>query len=97
MFITNMSFSQHVNNISAKATKTLNFLRRNLYRCSKEIKSRAYLSLVHPIVEYASTVWDPYTIKDSNQLEKVQRSAARWDLSNYDWRCSVISMLENLN
>jgi len=97
MFTTNMSFSQHINNISAKATKTLNFLRRNLYKCSKEIKSRAYLSLVRPIVEYASTVWDPYTIKDSNQLEKVQRSAARWALSNYDWRYSVTSMLENLN
>jgi len=78
---TNMSFSQHISNITTKAFKVLNFLRRNLYQCSKETKSRAYLSLVHPILEYASTVWDPYTIKE---LERVQRSAARWVCSNYD-------------
>jgi len=60
------------------------------------LKSRAPLSLVHPILEYASTVWDPYTIKDSDQLEKVQRSAAQWVCSNYDWKYSVTSLLENL-
>ena len=37
----NMSFSPHIQKISAKATRMLNFIRRNLYNCSKEIKSRA--------------------------------------------------------
>ena len=59
----NMSFSPHIQKISAKATRMLNFIRRNLYNCSKEIKSRAYLTLIRPILEYASPVWDPHLIK----------------------------------
>ena len=52
----NMSFSTHIQKITAKATSVLNFIKCNLYNCSKEIKSKAYLTLVHPILEYASPV-----------------------------------------
>ena len=31
-----------------------------------------------------------------SQIEKVQRRAARWTISNYDYRSSVTSMIENL-
>ena len=58
------------------ATRMLNFIRRNLCNCSKEIKSRAYLTLVCPILEYASPIWDPHLVKDRDQIEKVQRAAA---------------------
>jgi len=34
-----------------------------------------YVSWSHPIVEYALTVWDPNIIKDTDKLERVQRSA----------------------
>ena len=64
--------------------------------CSIETKVRVYLSLVHPILEYASTVWDPYTNKDSDQIVRVQRSAARWVCGSYDWRTSVSLLLEAL-
>jgi hypothetical protein len=40
------------------------FLRRDLNIGSTTVKLNAYNSLVRPIVEYASTVWDPYTQKD---------------------------------
>jgi hypothetical protein len=45
--------------------------------CSKEVKRNAYTTLVRPSVEYASAVWDPYTRNQINQLEQVQRRAAR--------------------
>ena len=93
----NMSFSPHIQKISAKATRMLNFIRRNLYNCSKEIKSRAYLTLVRPILEYASPVWDPHLVKDRDQIEKVQRAVARWVSSDYCWSSSVSSMLNLLN
>ena len=93
----NMSFSSHIQKITAKATRVLNFIKRNLYNCSKEIKSKAYLTLVRPILEYASPVWDPHLIKDSNQIEKVQRAAARWVTSDYSWSSSVTAILSNLN
>ena len=59
----------------------------------KEIKSRAYLTLVRPILEYASPVWDPHLIKDSEQIEKVQQTAARLVSSDYRWSSSISSVL----
>jgi hypothetical protein len=39
------------------------------------IKEQAYFILARPLVEYASTVWDPYTQADINKVEAVQRRA----------------------
>ena len=90
-----MSFSPHINNIVVKASKMLNFIRRNLSKCSKEVKSTAYLSLVHPILEYSSSVWDPYLLSDIQSIEKAQRCAAQWVSSDYKFS-SVTSMLNDL-
>jgi len=94
----NMSFKSHLDNIINKATKVLNFLRRNLYKCNQEVRCTAYTHLVRPMLEYASCVWDPYLVKDINSLEMVQRRAARWATSNYDWQSgiSISSTLNNL-
>ena len=54
----------------------LNFIRRNLSKCTKDVKSTAYLSLVLPILECSSPVWDPYLLADIQSIEKVQRRAA---------------------
>ena len=93
----NMSFSPHIQKIIAKATSVLNFIKSNLYNCSKEIKSKAYLTLVRPILEYASPVWDPHLVKDCDQIEKVQRAAASWVTLDYSWFSSVTAILSNLN
>ena len=63
-----LRWHHHINTISNKATRTLNFIRRNIY--GTEAKALAYTSLVRPHLEYASAVWDPYTARDSNKLDK---------------------------
>ena len=73
-----LRWHHHINTISNKATRTLNFIRRNIYGCSPEATS-----LVRPHLEYASAVWDPYTARDSNKLDKVQRRAARFVRRDY--------------
>ena len=42
-------------------------------------------------------VWDPYYNIDTYKLEKLQRRAARWILSEYSRTISVTSLLSTLN
>ena len=46
-----MKFTSHINYIVSKAAKVLNFLKRNLHKCSTSTKATAYISLVRPILE----------------------------------------------
>ena len=55
----------------------LGFIRRNLKINSKSIKAQAYTMLARPKLEYASPVWDPHKIEQINDIERVQRRAAR--------------------
>ena len=74
----NMDWGQHISEISSKATKTLGFLRRNFAFAHKSTKEVAYKTLVRPKLEYAVPIWSPYSKLQINQVEKVQRTAARW-------------------
>ena len=59
-----LSWSPYISNVVNKASRTLNFLKRNLNKCSKQVKESAYLTMVRPQLEYASAVWDPYHVGD---------------------------------
>ena len=47
------------------------------------MKEAANKGMVHPILEYGRSVWDPYTEKLQEELEKVQIRAARFVTRNY--------------
>ena len=51
---------------------------------------------MRPHLEYASVVWDPYTGRDSDRLERVQRHAARYVVGDYHRGSSVTNMLNDL-
>ena len=53
----NLNWSQHINMIVAKANLVRSFLQHNLTKCPPTVKSSCYSTLVHPIIEYACTVW----------------------------------------
>ena len=63
---------------------------------NQQLKSQAYKTLVRPITGYASTVWDPYTKKNIDQLERVQRRAARYVQNLYDKTSSITTMIQQL-
>ena len=73
------------------------FLYRNLRQCPPHIKTVCYKSMVRPILEYTSSVWDPHTNVNIQKLESVQRRAARFRLGDYSRYSSVRSMLLSLD
>jgi len=79
---TKLNYNEHVNNICKKANSTLAFIHRNI-RCPRKVKATAYNSFVRPQLEYALTVWGPHTANNINQIEAVQRRAARSVMN--DW------------
>ena len=50
----------HVNNITARGNGSLGFIRSNLRGCKPTVKTKAYNATVRPILDYASTVCDPF-------------------------------------
>ena len=91
-----LSWGDHIHNISKKANSVLGFLRRNLKTNNIEVKERAYNSLVRPHLEYCCSVWNPWVGGQIKQLEMVQRRAARYVLNRHHNTSSVTSMLDQL-
>ena len=65
----NLSWKQHIHNITEKASKTLGFLKRNLRVNSTSPKETACKVLVRPQVEYAAAAWDPGYLNEIKTLK----------------------------
>ena len=94
--ISGLPWSSHIDRITGNANSTLEFLKRNIKTKLPKVRETAYNTLVRSKLEYASPIWDPHTKDKISQIEKFQRRAARWTTSNYDYKSSVTSMIENL-
>ena len=72
-------------------------MRRNLFSCPQDVKESAYKSLVRPILEYGSSVWNPHCNGLNGELENVQKRAARFLTRNYSRETgSMTGILEEL-
>ncbi|XP_053398165.1 uncharacterized protein LOC128556626 [Mercenaria mercenaria] len=89
----NLKWATHINKICNRANSTLGFIRRNLKNCNKQFKETAYISLVRSVLDYSSTVWDPYLSKDITRIENIQRRAARFVQNDYRRTSSVSQMM----
>ena len=66
--------------VCTKANRTLGFLKRNLYSCPQEVKEAAYKGLVHPVLDYGSSVWDPAGV-----VGRIRKCAAGFVTGNYNY------------
>ena len=92
-----LNWNTHISNITKKANSTKAFLQRNMSQCSTKAKAACYEYLVRPLLEYACTTWDPWTKKNIDKIEAVQRRAARFVMGDYSRYSSVTAMLSKLN
>ena len=95
-FSRKLNWNDHIDHICARANQALGFIRRNLSKCPRTLKEMAYKTLVRPLLEYCSPVWNPHQSTRTNQIEMVQRRAARFVLRRYGRLDSPTEMLESL-
>ena len=74
-----------INYVCSKATRTPNFLRRNLQNCPKNLKKSSYKQFVLPVLEYTAKIWDLYHQNYVSKIEMIQHRAACFVLSR-PWR-----------
>ncbi len=79
-----LSWSLHIQATCSKARRLLGFLYRNFTLADKRCLSYLYCILVRPVLEYSCCVWDPFQVKYSVMLERVQNFAGR--LATKRWR-----------
>ena len=96
LFTNDLTWNHHINNITNKANASLRFIKRNVKTNSIKTKELAYKTYVRPKVEYCRVVWEPWQKQQINQIEMIQRRAARYTLNQYSYHSSVSAMLQHL-
>ena len=86
-----LKWSDHVKRVS------LGLLRRNIKTDNREVKTKAFNTMVRPVLDYASSVWDPPLQKDIDKIQDVQRRGARYVCNRYHNTSSPTDMLQELD
>ena len=71
------SFSKHVEAIIKKATFAVYSLNLSITSRKPEIYLKLYVTVIRPLLEYASAFWDPPFKKESVLIENVQRRVTK--------------------
>ena len=80
-----LSWSPHINNLCIKARRLIGLLYRRFYKNAEpKTMLQLYKAFIRPHLDYCSMVWDPYLVKDTEALEKVQRFGLRVCLKRWD-------------
>ena len=83
MITSTLKWDEHIDRISLKAKRLLGYLYRVFYRnVEAKYLLQLYISLVRQHLEYASQVWDPYTQRNIDHLENIQKFALAFVLAN---------------
>ena len=90
-----LSWSEHIRAISAKANAKLGWARRNLRGCPYKLRDIAYTTLIRPGLEYSDSVWDPTNKADVKLLDQVQHRAARWAKGKSKFEACSVSALQS--
>ena len=94
-FQDDLQFTKHLAD-KVKANSILGLINRSFQPIDNEMLLHLYKALVRPHVEYASSVWSPFKLRDIKLIEGVQRRATRLsrDLQNepYNIRLTTLGL-----
>ena len=93
----NLSWRNHIEAVVAKANRAGAFVARNLQGCPEQVQAHCFRGMVRPVLEYASSVWDPHQQYLIDLLESVQRRAARRIVRDFSPTTSASELLSRLN
>ena len=79
-----LSWHPHIETLCHKANHTLGFLKRNMYNLPMYLRECSYKQIILPMLDYCSSIWDPYHQNAINQIEMIQHRAARFVI-NKPW------------
>ena len=71
-----MKWTAHIDYITRKARKKLGLLRRQSRNLTTKQKIDVYKTMIRPVLEYGSVLYDNCSTNDSLKLESCQRTAA---------------------
>ena len=66
-----------MNKIANSAYRRANLILRSFHSPNIWTLMKAYKAYVRPTLEYATTIWNPYLIRDKTKIERVQRYFTR--------------------
>ena len=96
IFKPNLSWSDHILYARLRAKRTLGLIYRHFYKhCSSSTLLLLYQTLVRPILEYCSILWDPPSSSVSSSLESIQHFAMK--IISKSWTSPYSSLLSSLN
>ena len=90
-----LSWSDHYSHICSRAYCSLYQIRRSFSSVAHiSVKKRLYLSVVRSKLSYCSQLWRPHLKKDILLLERVQRRATKYILSDYtsNYKARLLSL-----
>ena len=92
-----LSWNPHIDYVVSKANRMLGLIKRTCKGLDDPKTLRTlYCSLVRSNLEYCSVVWSPYTKRNTDKLERVQRRATKLILKSddpYDIRLKKLNLM----
>ena len=73
VFDNRLSFQSHIDYITTKARRLVGLMLHSFSSRSASVILPVYKTMIRPILEYASSVWSPYLLKQIKQLKSIQR------------------------
>ena len=92
----NLSWSSHINSVIKRAKRLVGLIYRQFYSLSSsQTLLSLYTTIVCPILEYGSAIWDPPSVSVSSSVESVQYFALK--MVRKSWSAPYADLLSSLN